>query len=240
MQALGMIETRGLVASIEGADAMLKAANVTLQCREYSGGGLVSVMVRGDVGAVKAAVDAGAAAAGRIGELISVHVIPRPHGDVEQILGHVHPEKPDNDPEGPDGNPGGPDGNPEGPDDHTEKTDNDPEGPADDPKEPDVNLDIPEDNLKERDGVQSGAPDLPDTKPEVSSEATDPIKGKPTSSLISVDEIGSKSVGELRNLAKKLGIDTLTREQIRSARKDVLLEGIKAFCDREGLSRTEK
>lgn len=226
MQALGMIETRGLVASIEGADAMLKAANVTLQCREYSGGGLVSVMVRGDVGAVKAAVDAGAAAAGRIGELISVHVIPRPHGDVEQILGHVHPEKPDNDPEGPD--------------DHTEKTDNDPEGPADDPKEPDVNLDIPEDNLKERDGVQSGAPDLPDTKPEVSSEATDPIKGKPASSLISLDEIGSKSVGELRNLAKKLGIDTLTREQIRSARKDVLLEGIKAFCDREGLSRTEK
>lgn len=212
MQALGMIETRGLVASIEGADAMLKAANVTLQCREYSGGGLVSVMVRGDVGAVKAAVDAGAAAAGRIGELISVHVIPRPHGDVEQILGHVHPEKPDNDPE----------------------------GPNDDPKEPDVNLDIPEDNLKERDGVQSGTPDLPDTKPEVSSEATDPIKGKPASSLISLDEIGSKSVGELRNLAKKLGIDTLTREQIRSARKDVLLDGIKAFCDREGLSRTEK
>ena len=226
MQALGMIETRGLVASIEGADAMLKAANVTLQCREYSGGGLVSVMVRGDVGAVKAAVDAGAAAAGRIGELISVHVIPRPHGDVEQILGHVHPEKPDDDPEGPD--------------DYTEKTDNDPEGPADDPKEPDVNLDIPEDNLKERDGVQSGTPDLPDTKPEVSSEATDPIKGKPASSLISLDEIGSKSVGELRNLAKKLGIDTLTREQIRSARKDVLLDGIKAFCDREGLSRTEK
>lgn len=233
MQALGMIETRGLVASIEGADAMLKAANVTLQCREYSGGGLVSVMVRGDVGAVKAAVDAGAAAAGRIGELISVHVIPRPHGDVEQILGHVHPEKSDNDPEGPDGNPGGQD-------DHTEKPDNDPEGPDDDPKEPDVNLDIPEDNLKERDGVQSGAPDLPDTKPEVSSEATDPIAKKPASSLISLDEIGSKSVGELRNLAKKLGIDTLTREQIRSARKDVLLEGIKAFCDREGLSRTEK
>lgn len=233
MQALGMIETRGLVASIEGADAMLKAANVTLQCREYSGGGLVSVMVRGDVGAVKAAVDAGAAAAGRIGELISVHVIPRPHGDVEQILGHVHPEKPDNDPEGPDGNPGRPDGNPEGQDDHTEKPDND-------PKEPDVNQDIPEDNLKERDGVQSGAPDLPDTKPEVSSEATDPIAKKPASSLISLDEIGSKSVGELRNLAKKLGIDTLTREQIRSARKDVLLDGIKAFCDREGLSRTEK
>jgi Carbon dioxide concentrating mechanism/carboxysome shell protein len=84
--ALGMIETKGLVGSIEAADAMVKAANVTLIGRELVGGGLVTVMVRGDVGAVKAATDAGAAAAERIGELISVHVIPRPHGDVEFIL----------------------------------------------------------------------------------------------------------------------------------------------------------
>lgn len=84
--ALGMIETKGLVASIEAADAMVKAANVSLIGKEHVGGGLVSVMVRGDVGAVKAATDAGAAAAARIGELISVHVIPRPHGDVEYIL----------------------------------------------------------------------------------------------------------------------------------------------------------
>ncbi len=84
--ALGMIETRGLVGSIEAADAMVKAANVTLIGKELVGGGLVTVMVRGDVGAVKAATDAGAAAAQRIGELISVHVIPRPHGDVETIL----------------------------------------------------------------------------------------------------------------------------------------------------------
>ena len=84
--ALGMIETKGLVGSIEAADAMVKAANVTLIGRELVGGGLVTVMVRGDVGAVKAATDAGAAAAQRIGELISVHVIPRPHGDVESIL----------------------------------------------------------------------------------------------------------------------------------------------------------
>ena len=84
--ALGMIETKGLVGSIEAADAMVKAANVTLIGRELVGGGLVTVMVRGDVGAVKAATDAGAAAAQRIGELISVHVIPRPHGDVEFIL----------------------------------------------------------------------------------------------------------------------------------------------------------
>ena len=85
-QALGMIETKGLVAAIEAADAMVKAANVTLTGKVHVGGGLVSVFVRGDVGAVKAATDAGAAAAGRIGELLSVHVIPRPHGEVEGIL----------------------------------------------------------------------------------------------------------------------------------------------------------
>lgn len=86
LEALGMIETRGLVAAIEAADAMVKAANVTLVGKEMVGGGLVSVLVRGDVGAVKAATDAGAAAADRIGELISVHVIPRPHSEVEIIL----------------------------------------------------------------------------------------------------------------------------------------------------------
>ncbi|MGT2807160.1 ethanolamine utilization microcompartment protein EutM [Streptococcus iniae] len=85
-EALGMIETKGLVGSIEAADAMVKAANVTLLGKELVGGGLVTVLVRGDVGAVKAATDAGAAAAQRIGELVSVHVIPRPHGEVEMIL----------------------------------------------------------------------------------------------------------------------------------------------------------
>lgn len=90
--ALGMIETKGLVGSIEAADAMVKAANVYLIGKEHVGGGLVTVMVRGDVGAVKAAVDAGAAAAQRVGELIAVHVIPRPHGDVELILPKRSPE----------------------------------------------------------------------------------------------------------------------------------------------------
>ncbi len=84
--ALGMVETKGLVGSIEAADAMVKAANVTLLGSEYVGGGFVTVMVRGDVGAVKAATDAGAAAAKRVGELVSVHVIPRPHESVEMIL----------------------------------------------------------------------------------------------------------------------------------------------------------
>lgn len=84
--ALGMVETRGLIGSIEAADAMVKAANVYLIGKEHIGAGLVTVMVRGDVGAVKAATDAGAAAAERVGELISVHVIPRPHMEVEAIL----------------------------------------------------------------------------------------------------------------------------------------------------------
>ncbi|MEE9264506.1 MAG: BMC domain-containing protein [Vicinamibacteria bacterium] len=85
-EALGMVETKGLVGSIEAADAMVKTANVTLVGREYIEQGLVTVFVRGDVGAVQAAVDAGAGAARRVGELVSVHVIPSPDGEVEQIL----------------------------------------------------------------------------------------------------------------------------------------------------------
>jgi ethanolamine utilization protein EutM len=85
-EALGMVETRGLVAAIEAADAMLKAANVTLVGTERIGSGLVSVMVRGDVGAVKAAVESGASSASKLGELVATHVIPRPHTDVEKIL----------------------------------------------------------------------------------------------------------------------------------------------------------
>ncbi|HPB30755.1 MAG TPA: ethanolamine utilization microcompartment protein EutM [Candidatus Sumerlaeota bacterium] len=84
--ALGLIETKGLVGAVEAADAMVKSANVRLVGKENVGGGYVTVMVRGDVGAVKAATDAGAAAARRVGELVSVHVIPRPHGEVEKIL----------------------------------------------------------------------------------------------------------------------------------------------------------
>ncbi len=86
MQALGMIETRGLVGAIEAADAMVKAANVTLVGKEQVGGGYVTVLVRGDVGAVKASTDAGAEAAAKVGELVSTHVIARPHEDVEALL----------------------------------------------------------------------------------------------------------------------------------------------------------
>ena len=86
LEALGMVETRGLVAAVEAADAMVKAANVVLVGTHKIGSGLVTVMVRGDVGAVKAATEAGRAAASRLGEIVAVHVIPRPHGDVEKIL----------------------------------------------------------------------------------------------------------------------------------------------------------
>ena len=86
LEALGMIETKGFVGGVEAADAMVKAANVQLVGKEYIGAGYMTIFVRGDVGAVKAATDAGAAAARRVGELISVHVIPRPHNEVERIL----------------------------------------------------------------------------------------------------------------------------------------------------------
>jgi ethanolamine utilization protein EutM len=86
MEALGMIETKGLIGAIEAADAMVKTANVSLTGKEYVGAGYVMVSVRGDVGAVKAATDAGAAAARRVGELVSVHVIPNPHDEIEKIL----------------------------------------------------------------------------------------------------------------------------------------------------------
>jgi ethanolamine utilization protein EutM len=88
LEALGMVETKGFVGAVEAADAMVKAANVQLIGKEYIGAGYVTIFVRGDVGAVKAATDAGAAAARRVGELISVHVIPRPHGEVERVLPH--------------------------------------------------------------------------------------------------------------------------------------------------------
>ena len=90
LEALGMVETRGLVAAIEAADAMVKAANVELIGTEKIGSGLVSVMVRGDVGAVKAAVEAGSSSAGSLGEVIATHVIPRPHNDVEKFFHHLN------------------------------------------------------------------------------------------------------------------------------------------------------
>jgi ethanolamine utilization protein EutM len=93
MDALGMIETRGLVAAIESVDAMAKSANVVLVGMERVGGGYVSVFVRGEVGAIKAAIDAGTAAAKKVGEVVSVQIIPRPHPDTEKLIPHGEPKK---------------------------------------------------------------------------------------------------------------------------------------------------
>ena len=163
MKALGMIETRGLVASIEAADAMVKAANVTLQCKEHVGGGLVTIMVRGDVGAVKAATDAGAAAAERVGTLISVHVIPRPHEELEEILGHI-PAEPDQ-----------------------------PEGEPLEPEE------------QESDGAVM----------------------EPAS--LTTEELEHMAVVKLRAVARQIGLTSMTRKEIRFAKKEELLAAITAF-----------
>ena len=193
MKALGMIETRGLVASIEAADAMVKAANVTLTCKERVGGGLVTVMVRGDVGAVKAAVDAGAAAAERVGELVSVHVIPRPHEELEGMLTTPAPvtptPKPPKQPEAP------PEEAPVSPS---------PAPKADPVPEPEAPTEEkPEEKAEEAEGVS-----LADLTDEV---------------------LEAMSVVKLRSVARSVGLDTMTRKEIRFAKKEELVAAIRAF-----------
>ena len=178
MKALGMIETRGLVASIEAADAMVKAANVTLQCKEHVGGGLVTIMVRGDVGAVKAATDAGAAATERVGTLISVHVIPRPHEELEEILGHIPAE----------------------PDQPVPPT---PPAPAPEPEPEEGEPLEPEE--QERDGAVM----------------------EPAS--LTTEELEHMAVVKLRAVARQIGLTSMTRKEIRFAKKEELLAAITAF-----------
>ena len=226
MKALGMIETRGLVAAIEAADAMVKAANVTLACKERVGGGLVTVMVRGDVGAVKAATDAGAAAAERVGELISVHVIPRPHEELEGILGD--------------------------PDDAAPKA---PEGPVkeDPPTSPkeaapvEEDLKEPEASVTEEEPEVSGEPEMEQTEePEeaqTESEETDQaagpeMAGQSETGVLEKKKytpgfLSSKSVAKLRELARKLEIDNMTKADIRFAKKQELIEKILDFQTRQ-------
>ncbi len=192
MKALGMIETRGLVASIEAADAMVKAANVTLTCKEHVGGGLVTVMVRGDVGAVKAAVDAGAAAAERVGELVSVHVIPRPHEELEGMLTTPAPvtptPKPPEEPEEPPAEPVSP------PDPTPEASEPEPEIPAEEK---------PEEKGEEAEGLSLA-------------ELTDEV-------------LEAMPVVKLRSVARSVGLDTMTRKEIRFAKKEELVAAIRAF-----------
>lgn len=198
MNALGMIETKGLVGSIEAADAMLKAANVTLASKTHVGGGLVTVMVRGDVGAVKAAVDAGAAAAERVGELISVHVIPRPADDVEYILDPLTPPDPAPEPE-PDPEPT-PEPEPE------QEPQPEPE-PEPEPV-PDLQLE-PEDASQEE-------------------EEEDPEEEAHAAELESLSEESMQrmTVAKLRAVARALGKTGMTRREIRFAKKEELIARI--------------
>ena len=189
MKALGMIETRGLVASIEAADAMVKAANVTLTCKEHVGGGLVTVMVRGDVGAVKAAVDAGAAAAERVGELVSVHVIPRPHEELEGILTTPAPVTPTPKP-------------PREPEEAPPAPVSPPPVPQPEPQ-PDPEVPAEEEKAEEGEAVQL-------------SDLTDEV-------------LEAMPVVKLRSVARSVGLDTMTRKEIRFAKKEELVAAIRAF-----------
>ena len=206
MKALGMIETRGLVAAIEAADAMVKAANVSLQCKEHVGGGLVTVMVRGDVGAVKAATDAGAAAAERVGELISVHVIPRPHGEVEEILGELPP----------------PDAAPQ------------PEPPVEEPQpepEPEPEPEQPPQPIAPPEPPAAVVPPEPEPQPESQSG---PRQAAPDGGIPTDEELEAMPVVQLRVLARSLNVEAMSRREIRDAKKEPLLAEIRACLARRG------
>ena len=240
MKALGMIETRGLVASIEAADAMVKAANVNLTCKEHVGGGLVTVMVRGDVGAVKAAVDAGAAAAERVGELVSVHVIPRPAGDLEPILGGSGPNGPE---PGSQPEPGShPAPKPAPPVEAVPAPQAEPAPEAAVPEaEPSPELSAPELEAEpvsepaseaEAEPVQPEAEapteedDFADEAEEDSEEDAD---GGDPDHLYTEDEMAGMTVAQLRTAARTIRIDNMTKKQIRFAKKDELVEAIRKF-----------
>ena len=234
MNALGMIETRGLVAAIEAADAMVKAANVTLTRKEEVGGGLVTVMVRGDVGAVKAAVDAGAAAAERVGELISIHVIPRPHEELEWIL-----TAPD------------PGAAPKAPEDDSDAEEEEPvqtEQAAAEVREAEVTIEeaaaVPEHEASEK--VKETGTEVPEESREAEASPVEPaealnepevtveaVPGKIPAKVYKPGFLSSMSVVKLRELARKLGVDNMTKSDIRFAKKQELIEKILDFQARQ-------
>lgn len=246
MKALGMIETRGLVAAIEAADAMVKAANVSLTCKEEVGGGLVTVMVRGDVGAVKAATDAGAAAAERVGELISVHVIPRPHEELEGILGdpddaapkapegpveEVSPEvteEPEKDqPEEPEAEGSG----------QAEPVETAPEEAEEAPEAQEL-ISPEETEPEEPEAVPEEAPEAPELSAETDREAEAEKTAAPETGVLEKKKytpgfLSSKSVAKLRELARELEIDNMTKADIRFAKKQELIEKILDFQTRQ-------
>jgi len=206
--ALGMIETKGLVGSIEAADAMVKAANVTLIGKVHVGGAYVTVMVRGDVGAVKAATDAGAAAAQRVGELISVHVIPRPHHEVEYIL----PCLPlmDDDDDGPVSPQNGGETEPEE------------EAPvAEEIEEP-----VIEEVSEEAEEAPAETPEEPVQEDAAPQEEAEEAKGVEASEVDIAKELEGLAVKELRKLARKTEGIAIVGREISAANKQLLISEI--------------
>lgn len=238
MKALGMIETRGLVAAIEAADAMVKAANVTLTCKEHVGGGLVTVMVRGDVGAVKAATDAGAAAAERVGELISVHVIPRPHEELEFLMKGPEPtkaEEPVKEPEA------------EVSAEASEEVETEVSVEAPEEAEAEeVSEEISEEISEEQD--EEEVQESEEAEPEEEAPQADPIaaalmekKPKPATKAEDIkaasagytqETLYKLSVSKLRDVARKLQVDNMTKKDIQFAKKQELVKKILDFLSR--------
>ena len=241
MKALGMIETRGLVAAIEAADAMVKAANVTLTCKEHVGGGLVTVMVRGDVGAVKAATDAGAAAAERVGELISVHVIPRPHAELEFLVKGPEPKKAEEPAKEPEA---------EVPVEALEEVETEvsveaPEEAEAELKAEEVSEEISEE-VSEEQAEEVQESDV--AEPEEEAPQADPIaaalmekKSKPATKAEDIkaasagytqETLYKLSVSKLRDVARKLQVDNMTKKDIQFAKKQELVKKILDFLSR--------
>ena len=231
MKALGMIETRGLVAAIEAADAMVKAANVTLTCKEQIGGGLVTVMVRGDVGAVKAATDAGAAAAERVGELISVHVIPRPNQELEPMLA------------GPDERQGEPDTSLKTePEEETkpQETEEKPEMPLETREEPEASQETEEEEApQETEGPETfqvieeaEVPQETEREPEQETKEEPGTEEDSPMEEYTEEILAGMSVVKLRDVARKLKVDNMSKRDIRFAKKQELLEKIADFLAR--------
>lgn len=215
--ALGMIETKGLVGSIEAADAMVKAANVTLIGKVHVGGAYVTVMVRGDVGAVKAATDAGAAAAQRVGELISVHVIPRPHHEVEYILPSLPLMDEDDDDNGPDSPQNGGESEPEE------------ESPAEieEPEETAEPAEEPEAAPEEEPAVPAEEASSAEEEPvETVGETEAETKSAKMSEVDIERELEGLAVKELRKLARKTEGIAIVGREISAANKKLLISEI--------------
>lgn len=239
MQALGMIELYGYVPAVEALDAALKAANVRLNSVTKVKGGLVAVFVTGDVGAVKAAIDAAAAAAERVGTVVSVHVIPRPAAGIGGILGRSFP--PEDDPKGPEKDMTVDEGIKEPEEDVAE--DEGAKEPEEDVTE-DEGVKEPEEDMAKDEGTKEPKPEetlLLEESLNLNGEAKDvpqePVAEKKAGEVDTVlptaQELENMTVVDLRRIARELAVSTLTKRQIRDAKREELLRAIEDFRKQE-------